>query len=436
VQRDIGGWFQIVCLCLSAVWVSAGSTARAEDVKRVVVLDFDGSGSASVRSHVVSALGERSEVAIVPMREVENAANRLGISLDNPADYVRVAEDLELSAFIGGKLGKQGGNFRATVWVRDGSTGEVRHEEPWSRKKKAQLSAIEANFWSVMGPHIMASSVPQKSAPVAEEAPTSPAFEESALATEEPLEADEPSSPSKRPALIASIGPRLLSRNLAFQDDQLGNLRSYETKAAFELALAAQWYPGAHSRDDWLANLGLDVDADYAIGLKSKEGGKTLTTTAYELGAGMIARLPLEMFEPRFRLGYVRHVFDVNTSSTVFLPSMTYSSVRIGAGTGIKIIEALSLDVGLAYLFVLDAGDLTSDKYFSKASVGGFEAGAGVLVKIKGPYAVRAGIDWRRYFFDLKPDSSKVQPGGQKLADGATDDYLRFTASFVYMLGQ
>jgi len=404
-------------------------TAQAQDAKRVVVLDFDGAGAAPVRSHVVDALSDHSELAIVPVRDVENATNRLGLSLDAPADYVRVAEDLNISAFVGGSVARENGSFVATVWVRNGADGQLMHEEPWTRKTKAQLKAIKGNFWTVMGPHIGASAAPQKA-----EAPA-PEAAEAAPVDENELEDDAPSTPSKRPSLIVSFGPRVLSRNLQYENDQLGNLRTYKNTAAFELALSAQWYPGATSHDDWIGDLGLDVDADYAIGLKSKEDGKTLSTTAYELGAGLIFRLPFEMFEPRFRLGYVRHVFDVDTASTVFLPSMTYSSLRAGLGTAIKIVDALSLDVGGAYLFVLDAGDLTGKNYFEEASVGAFEAGAGVLVTVAGPFAVRAGIDWRRYFFDLKPDAAKTQPGGQKLADGATDDYLRANLSFVYMMG-
>jgi len=434
-RQPLQRWLQLVCLGLSLV---AASVAFAvEGPKRIVVLDFDGAGSTAVRGYVVNALGDHEELDIVPMREVENAASRLGVSFDTPEDYVRVAEDLELSAFIGGSLGRAGKNFRAKIWVRNGATGEVVHEEPWSRKNRAQLKTIEANFWEVMGPHIMASSAPTRVDASAEPAPPPPMMTEESLDTESPKAVEEPpSDPSKHPALIASIGPRLLSRTLQFDDDPLGNLRSYETKAAFEVAIAAQWYPGAHSRSDWLANIGLDVDADYAIGLKSKERGKSLATTAYELGGGLIVRIPLDMFEPRIRLGYVRHVFDVDTASTVFLPSMTYSSARLGLGTALKIVDALSLDVGLAYLFVLDAGDLTSKSYFPKADVRGYEAGAGAVVQIAGPLAVRGAVDWRRYAFDLKPDASKIQPGGQKLADRATDDYLRFTISLVFSLGQ
>jgi hypothetical protein len=434
VQRALGVCFQVARLLLTLIAVSAGSLAQAQDPKRIVVLDFEGSGAAGPRTHVVNALGERSELTLVPAREAESAANRLGASLDKPADLVRVAEDLQISVFVGGSLRREGGKFRVTVWVRDGSTGKLRHEETWTRKKKPQLKAIQGSFWSVMGPHIEASSAPAQSAPRVKKPEPTPAV---ADAPEQPgdkeddEEHEEPGTPSKRPALIASIGPRVLGRNLVFRNDELGNLRSYEIKAAMEVAVSAQWYPGAHFRDDWLANFGLDLDGDYAIGLKSKDNGKERRTTAYELGGGLIVRLPLEMFEPRLRVGYVRQVFTVNTPSTVLMPSMTYGSVRMGAGTAVKIIDALSLDVGLAYLHVLSAEELTGKDYFPRASVGAFEAGGGVLVRIMGPFAARAGVDWRRYFFDLKP-----RTGAQVQADSAKDDYLRYTLSFVYMLGQ
>jgi hypothetical protein len=418
-------------LFLSTVFAA---TASAQDTKRVVVLELEGTGADAVRKHIVGALSKRSEVELVDPGEASATASTLGASLTSGDGFRRVGAELSVDAFVGGRVEKRGKKWRATLWVANAETGDVLYEEPWTRNNRAQLKAIRANFWEVMGPHILASNAPPKEAEPEPQPEAQPAAWGTEEESPEKAEDDEAPPPGGNPALILQAGPRLLSRSLSYDNDQLANLRSYEVGAAFEVALSVQWYPAAHARGDFLADFGLDLDLDYAVGLESEENGRKVSTTAYELAGGLIYRVPLDMFEPRFRVGYVKHVFEVDTAATTYLPAVDYSAVRLGVGTGIKIIDALSLDVALAYLIVLDAGEIASDAYFPDASVSAFEAQGGIAWYFGSAYGARLGVDFRRYSADLKPDAAVTQPGGQKLADSATDDYLRFTLSFIYRL--
>jgi hypothetical protein len=143
-------------------------------------------------------------------------------------------------------------------------------------------------------------------------------------------------------------------------------LYHYENAAgspAFNAAVGAAWFPGAHVRSDWVSNFGIEGDLDYSLGLKSKQGHKTYNTKAYALGAGLLYRLPLDSFELRARAGYVRRVFDADVPPTVPLPGVSYSSLRYGLGAVVHVVEWLDLDANLAYLYTLSTGELGTKKF-------------------------------------------------------------------------
>jgi hypothetical protein len=226
----------------------------------------------------------------------------------------------------------------------------------------------------------------------------------------------------------------LLWRSLDYDGDTtLNGYSSYEGKSGtgpgFALALNAQWFPGAHATRRWPSDIGLELDGDYAF-LKSTQGNKKLPTKAYELAGALLYRLPLDSFEPRFRLGYVLQKFDVQAPTSAHLPAVTYGSIRIGAGTLIHILRSFSLDVGAGYLIVVSAGELGKKRYASDLSVYGWEVGGGATYRIRDQYGIRVGAEFRRYAFDTgKSTNDKLI-----LPKGGHDDYLRLTLSFVYAL--
>ena len=104
-----------------AIWLCTSvGVVHAQGVKSVAVMSFSGKGAAPVRNHVIKALTKRSEIELVPMRAVENAANRLGISLASADDYRKVAQELSISTYIEGEVTRSGGRWEAMVLVRDG----------------------------------------------------------------------------------------------------------------------------------------------------------------------------------------------------------------------------------------------------------------------------------------------------------------------------
>jgi hypothetical protein len=179
----------------------------------------------------------------------------------------------------------------------------------------------------------------------------------------------------------------------------------------------------------WPSDIGLEVGGDYAF-LKSTQGNKELKTKAYEFQGSLLYRLPLDSFEPRFRVGYVLHTFDVQAPTSAHLPGVTYGSIRLSAGTLIHILRSFSLDVAAGYLIVLSAGELGKKRYADDLSAYGWEVGGGATYRIRDQYGIRVGAEYRRYAFDTgKSKNDKVI-----LPKGGHDDFLRLTLSFVYAL--
>lgn len=465
-----------------AAWVvlAAGllsqSSAAAQDTKRVAVLEFTGPSAGAVQAQITQGLKARDEVELVSAREVKSTADRLNNSLESATEFKEVGEALEVSAFVEGEVAKKGRNLQATVRVRDASTGEVVHEETWSRRRSG-LKTIKPTVWAALGPAISESSAPvPKPKPVAKTSKTkpkpvvAPVEDEEASESEEEEEEEQPRASRKKrareedeedeeddkpkrrsvpgnmsalhPALVVSFGPRIQWRTLSWDGDT--NFNSYSSTdqgtPSFNLALSAQYYPGAHSSSDWYSDLGLDVDIDYAIGLKSKQQatGKELGTSAYEIGIGAIYRIPIGDFEPRIRVGYVKHVFDIDSPEPTFddvaeagvLPKLSYSAIRLGIGTAINLVDWLALDVSFAYMPVLGVGQLGEKQYGNEVETGAWEAGAGVLARFKETYGARVAIDYRHY----KHDFGLANNMDVILPKSGTDTYLRLTASFMWAM--
>ena len=320
---------------------------------------FEGPSASSIQAQVTRALkSERREVELISSRDVSNTAARLDNAMRSDSDFRELGEALEVSAFIEERARRKADNS-ATVTV-----AQRRHRRDRARRDLAPpplaAQADSPARVGALGPAIAESSTPtaRRAGRPADEGATSSAAPEPEVDEElEPAEPEEnvaagappPPKPKKRtpkkpverepvaettgeapaeepstagvtksgahPALIASIGPRLTWRTLKY--DGPTNFHSYKNEGgspAFSLPLSVQYYPGAHSSNGWYSNLGLDLDFDYALGLKSKMPGAPdpVKTTAYELGAGAIlprfrspirAALPRRLWAARVRRG-------------------------------------------------------------------------------------------------------------------------------------
>jgi TolB-like protein len=487
VIRSLNIWWAASALA-AVLWTASAPQLAAAQAKRVAILDFKGPSASAVQAQVTAGLKSESEVELVSAREATNTAEELRTSLRGAKGYKAVGEALDVSAFITGTVKKKGHRLTANVQVIDASTGKEVHEETWSRRATA-VKTIKPTVWSALGPAIQDTSSPAK--PKTFGKPTKPtkqkplppppeieeeeeeeeeapprrsarddeddedalraererAREREEAEQEEAAEEEERAEKKKKkkkslpgdksathPALVVQFGPRIMWRSLQYEGSPSStNFQTYsssdEGTPSFNLALSAQWYPGAHVRNDWVSDLGLDLDVDYALGLKAKvaESNRKVDVSAYEVGIGAIYRIPLGAFEPRIRIGYVKHVFDVDLPT---MPGLSYSNIRFNVGTAIALVDWLSFDFNFGYLLVLDVGELGDPNFGEDVQTKAWEAGGGALVKFTPEWGARIALDYRRYKYDfgLSDNTSTVLP------KSGTDGYLRMTLSAVFAL--
>jgi TolB-like protein/opacity protein-like surface antigen len=459
VGRLLNIWFSALAVLAMVCVVSA---AQAQDKKRIAVMKFEGPSAAAFQAQVSQALKQRSEVELVSASEVKSTASRLGNELSSDGDYREVGEALELSAFIEGTVEKKARNLQANVRVRDASSGAVVHEETWTRRR-SQVKQLKPLVWGALGPAIGQTSSPtpkakpnkatkpardpladvdeDEEAPPKEVAPRARPKPAPRADRERPRDDEEPpaeddDAPRRasgksalRPTFVLAVGPGLLWRKLRYEGDT--NFNSYKNEVGnpgTNLSLRAAYFFAAHKSTEWYTNLGLELGFDYTI-VKSKLGSETLDTSAYDLAFGAIYRFPLGDFEPFLRAGYVMQKFAVDVSDQTFLPEVTYSALRVGAGTVINIAESFAFDVSFAYLPVFGTGELEEPRFGEDVSTKGWEAGAGALVRFKEVYGLRLALDYRRYGYNFGLSDSEML---DRLPRSGRDGYLRLGLFFVY----
>lgn len=482
------------------IWLSAwglvaalfafANTAEAQ-AKRVAIMKFEGQSASAVQSQISNGLKGHREVEIVSSRELAHTASRLDNNLRSDTDFREVGEALELSAIIEGDIVKdrKGRDLIITVRVRNAATGEVVHEQTW-KKRRSQVKQLKGAAWDKLGPAIEETSPPvSKGRGKGKTKPTPPPPPVEEPDPEEgftaPEEIEEPPPPPKtkprrevsrreesddesddgetksasaikksalHPALHLEVGPRLLLRKLGKYDGET-NLASYGGSPAPQLAYSLRYFPGAHKSTRWYSNLGIEHNFNTALAYKtsipaSATGKSEAKVTAYELGFGLVYRIPIGDFEPHLHLGYVKQVFKTDMSiedcparTTADLmgqepdpvrciPNMDYNALRIGAGTDIRIVDFITFDVAFAYLYPFAVGELSNQNFAPNVETSGWEANAGLMLRIKEVYGMRLGLDYRRYKHDFSISDNK----SVTLPKTGTDSYLGFGIYFVYML--
>jgi TolB-like protein len=478
-------WLLLTCLLTTAFAGAIAGVAHADAPKRVAVLEFAGAGSSpkAARQDIVKALSKQSDLKVVAGKQLDSTARKLGVSLDSDRGLVRVAEQLQISAYVRGEVEKGGKKgMRITLNVLHGRDARSVSQQRWDRKKR-EMRRMGGTAIGMLTSAISESEAPAKRGGATpaleeEEVDSSDAADEDDEDEDEPQpkpvpvaaakkrekpparsvevpaqengfegdgsadtavqEEEEPAQKAERgdlsplhPALIAQVGLRTMWRHLSY--DGGTTLATYENKGgspAVMAALSAQWYPLAHLRGDFVSNLGLDVDFDYALGLKSTQGGRKVSTSAYETAFGAIVRIPLPGVELRARTGYVRQVFDADVEKSTQLPAVAYGMLRFGAGAALLLGDRVALDANLAYLLGLSTGDLESDAFAPGAKANAFEVGAGLSVAFKEVYGVRLAADYRSYGQDFGSANSLAV----MLPSSGTDSYLRTTLAFIYRM--
>lgn len=203
-------------------------------------------------------------------------------------------------------------------------------------------------------------------------------------------------------ALSLGVGGKALFRNLSWTE-AMGALAPYSLSPGPEGAVWVEAFPAAFASDGFAGNIGIYGHFDYGLGASSKTpppASQTLTTKFYDFLVGLKVRFPLGMFLPYVTGAYGMQKFSLEPLD-MSRPNFNYSFASGGAGARVQIMPALDLDLGAAYLYVLNPGsgngDVASKALYPNATGYGVDVSLSIGYRLFSVVGLRAGGDFRQF---------------------------------------
>jgi hypothetical protein len=477
-RSDRGGGaalFAVVWVVLSSV-LSVASAAAAP--KRIALLPGPrpaAVGEASLRAKISETL-KQHKIQVAAPGQVGKAVRKGGVPSAEEG-WARLARKLKVDGFLEVTLSKSGPKRQAEIVVRNGADGEVAGQETFSAKgpPKRLAAVLAASFWKRLGEAVdgtgrtpssrrerpageestglVARDLPPPEAdssrsenqqtrrkPVVESAPDREAGESAAPAdapgdssTHEDTETPEAvtSRPGHRADALRMIEVELDGRVMRrlFQYVPVTTAPYYFMNFVPLVAGRVSWYP--------ITYLGVFAQGEFTSA--PKDGAYGAATREFMIGAQL--RIPLSRGQVGGSAAFFQHAFtiadtpDLNDPprSTLPTPDTTYTGARVALNGRLRLTDRILIGLEGAYRLVTNPGEgvnqVRSAEYFPNAAVtAGIDGALFVGVGVHRAVELRAGVDYRRYFFGA------VQ-GNTIMASGAQDDYLALSLGVVGVFG-
>lgn len=366
------------------------SSALAQ--REVAVADFSGPRASLVRREIVSALERAPGLTVV----------------SDGADAV-----------VEGRVARVGRRWRAELRLVSSDGRELATEIVRARRVGA-LTRV-ARRWARSSLVELASLAPTEPAPEPDAvlAPPRAASRPRAAAPS----AREPARPRLPRPLSVWVGFGVVNRSFTYNDDIFGALVPYHLPAAPVVSGGVEWFPGAHVDLGVLGGLSVRAEGESVVALESVGAdGAIFGTDLWSIGVGLRYRLRIDDVELHADGGYRAVAFTIHepgeTQRPPDLPNIEVHAIRAGGGMRWNVGSALFFAASAAYLAPLAAGEITSEGWFPRASVGGVEGSAGLGVRID-DVELRGFFGLRRFFYDMRSE-----PGDERVAGGAVDEYM------------
>lgn len=452
------------------------SAARAET--RLTVHDFYGPEGRSLRGDVEAVLRRQQGVTLVPKHEVDTTARDLGVDAFSPEGRKIIARELKLSAWVMGVVKRSGSKLKLTVVMYDGAEharigravmagrnaevlrGAVKREL-WQQSRNALAMALaplpagRGEFASDAPEAAPAPSIPAPPGAAEAQNPTAAEGEatstDSAAAPEVPFlytpppgEKPAPAPGAARADSLADDGSRKKRpqsmqmfvgigspyRSFAYSDPITSTLGDYQLSGVPMFDLNLGYYPARAFTDGWASWLGLDATAQLAIGSSSVDSAGNKYKSRYDAyRVGVRGRVPVSKHFISAFSGYAMSRFTTTAENEEVVPptpNTDYRMIRSGAGTELTLPHAILLGMDLAWLHMLSVGEVGS--WFPRTTAGGVEFALFATYPLSQHFFARLTGAYTRHFFDFNS-----QPGDERAAGGATDQYL--TASLSIGVG-
>ncbi|HEY6477411.1 MAG TPA: hypothetical protein VI456_12595 [Polyangia bacterium] len=459
-----------VSLVLVLLLASAAAQAAG---KRIGVPKFEGAQEALVRKKVMASLKSHG-FEVVGSREIQDAIGSTGANLDADDGLVTLAKELALSAIITGEVGAK----RAKIVVHDGGEGSILADASFTGANPAKLATeVGLSFWKKVGPDVGRGHVPsgakKAKAPAADEtaaggegeagaaegeAPPKPKEEAAQGASDEapppkkkrkpkmeeppPEEAAAPAAPSGLPWFDFEVGIGGLNRGLSYNENvQIGGsiaLLPY-TLGLGPIAVAnVVAYPLDPTIGGAIGNLGAELELQQGFAISSTlSSGTSYKDVVHDYAGGVRYRFPFAGSDDvylSFTGGEDAFTFTGANRPSLAIPDTIYHYIRPGVGTHFLLANVFTLAVSGGYRAVLNsAGPQLSDPQtglFPHLSVAGADAQVVAGYRLSEMFEVRAGVEWRRYWFNMHS-----QMNDRAIAGGMVDQSFAFTARIALLIG-
>lgn len=442
----LAGW-----LVVSVAAVSISPTlVRAQD-KRAAVLSFEGPRAAKLRDSVIESIG--GEVTVVPNKEVQGAASRLGADLGSSDGRVAVARELEIDVWIEGRVDKAGRNWVLVLSAASGSSGESAEVgEITAKDPKKLANKVSSKAYGELSSAIAQAERPEKeeAKPVVaekEEEPEPQLEEEEkepepvadqAEGEDEALDDSEGELPM---ALAIEIGAGGFSRDFEYREN-LSSLPVYDIAVPPIGWVGLQWFPVAHFDDGALAHIGLRARGQMAFGLSSGlESGsdQEFSTTSTMLEVGVRGRLPLGGLQLGADISYGSHTYKIDSATDPMgvevdpgIPSASYGYLRFHIDASLALGDSASIGLGFGLLPLLSLGEI--ETWFPQAGGLAMEGDVNFAYELFSNFDLVASIGARRYAVTIDPTVEDVNRG-EPIAAGFVDQYIAGQLGLRFRLG-
>ena len=466
----------------SLVW-AAGAQAAG---KRIGVPKFEGAQEALVRKKVMQALKAHG-YELVRSRDIADAMSSTGAALDTDDGLKTLAKELALAAIVTGEVGPK----RAKIVVHDGGEGSILGDASFAGPNPRKLATeVGLTFWKKLGPDVGRGHVPagakkgQKASAASPEddegegeggaaaggdsgggeaAPkpkddsasaegAGAGADEAATAKKKkkkpkmeeapPEEASAPAVPSGLPWLDFELGVGGYNRQLSYNQNVQINvngvatgtlLRPYSLGSGPIATANVVMYPLDPLFGGALGNIGLEMEIQQGFAISSG----SFSNVVHDYAGGGRYRVPFggtNDFYISATGGEDAFTFVGANRGSLAVPDTIYHYFRPGLGVKMFIVDGFSLALSGGYRVVFNgAGPQLStppNGLFPHLTVAGADAEVVAGFRLGDNFEVRAGVEWRRYWFAMHSVATD-----NNFAGGATDQSFAFTARIAILLG-
>jgi len=461
-------WGVSLLAVLLLLWSNGAHAAG----KRIGVPKFDGKHEALVRKKVMQLLKAHG-YELVRSHDMQEAIGKTGARLDSDDGLMTLAKELALAAIITGDVQPK----RAKIVVHNGADGSVLGDASFSGANPRKLAAdVGRGFWRKLGADIGRGRLPAgakkgqkastatspedneesseggageaggeaseekssgESGAAREEAPPPPAkgVNPNKPETSAPEESA-PAAPSGLAWLDVELGAGALNRSFTFNQNLTNNVFPYTLGAGPILVGSAVVYLDPLV-GGLIGNLGLEGEIEQGVGISSnlESGRGTLTTLVHDFAGGLRYRFPFAVADEAYVSGTVGEdafTFSGANRTTLSIPDTIYHYVRPGVGLHLALGHGLSIRAAGGYRIVTNKGGAQiSETFFRHLAVAGADGDLTVGFALSDNFEVRAGVEWRRYWYAMNS-----VPGDTYVAGGALDQSFAFTARIAFLLGR